>query len=116
MSEVKRYVRFEDVDAAYDVLIGAVGDAYDTEEKLKDIEAKVAAFWEELRLDPDFKPGRSNAERDAKLRMNNPALMNEYDNAVIQVSEAKVEVEVARLHVEKLKTFIKLATVLTSED
>jgi hypothetical protein len=107
-------VTYAEIHAAYAKLISAICDAWNAQQVLNQLEGEKADIWAQLTSNPDFKPGNSNLQRDAKLRDANPLFMKRYEEKTAQVDELKLKADVARQEVAKLKDMLVLGRILTA--
>jgi hypothetical protein len=112
---ITEYLLPEDIDSVYTKYYSAIVNEHALEQQLLQIETQKQTLWQKLSTTPDFKPGKSNLEQDAKLRDYNPGFMLLHDELKGKLEEAKLQSQLAKLRVESAKTVISYFEVLTEE-
>lgn len=107
-------VNYSDIRTAYANLIAAICDTWNEQKILNELEAEKADIWAQLTSNPDFKPGNSNLQREAKLREANPLFMRKYEAEVVKVDELKLKTDVARQEVARMRDMLLLGKILTA--
>lgn len=107
-------VTYEDIELAYDELTSTIEDAFRIQVEINDLDSEKADLWAGLLEIDGFKPGRSNMEQAAKLRAYFPDFMEKYEARQQHLESIKVDVEVVKLNVQKLKTLLELGRILAA--
>jgi hypothetical protein len=108
-------ITFTDITDAHNALAVAIEEAFDAVQRFGEAEIEKTEKWAELLRDPEFKPGRSNLEQDAKLRAAFPDFMHGYEEVQKTVEATKLEVSLARCKVDEYNDLLKLGAILVVE-
>lgn len=107
-------ITFTDIQNAYASLAHYLQEALKAQTRLNELEAKKADIWAQLTSNPDFKPGNSNLQRDAKMRAAAPQLMAEYDAQYVLTEDLKLKSQLASSEIGRLKDTLALGKILTA--
>ena len=107
-------VTYADIQNAYAKLTYCINKVFLVQKLLNALENEKADIWAQLTSNPDFKPGNSNLQRDAKLRTANPLFMDNYEKQVAQVDELRQEAEAANRQIAQYKDMLALGRILTA--
>jgi len=115
MTTVQMPITFTDITDAHNALAVAIEEAFDGTQALGHLEIEKTQLWAELLKDPEFKPGRSNLEQDAKLRAVYPEFMERYEKAQAILEQLKLDVSLAHCKVDEYNDLLKLGAILVVE-
>jgi hypothetical protein len=107
-------VTYTDIKIAYTELTLAINETFKAQKILNELEGEKADIWAQLTSNPDFKPGNSNLQRDAKLRTAHPLFMDKYEAQVAKVDSLKRESETYGRKIAELKDLLALGRILTA--
>lgn len=107
-------VAYTDIKSAYEHLYHSIQNAFATQAVLNTLESEKADIWAQLTSNPDFKPGNSNLQRDAKLRAANSHFMDKYEETTLKTEETKLIADLARLRVSELQDLLRLGRILAA--
>lgn len=111
---IKQYVRFEDVDAAFRDVAEDTENVFLANQKLEKLEVRKAEVWDGFVASLDkFVASHfpNQATKDSALRMFAPDFMAEYDTAVEWLAVVKHSLAKSWIKVNSLRTMIDLARV-----
>lgn len=100
-----------DLSTVHDKLVETLTKAYALAKLDDALTTEYYMLWAELTRDPEFRPGRSNAERDIKMRAAVPDFMETWDQHQLTMKEAKFELELARIHWQLVQSRVALVSV-----
>ena len=107
---------FEDIDKLYTDVEEDMYKVWELEGEVQANELDLTAKWQDLCAMPDFKPGRSNAERDIKMAQYHPDFMIKYTTDNKRLELFKNRLAISRLKLEQAKTKLRLASFVLEED
>jgi hypothetical protein len=107
-------VTYTDIKNTYDELEVCITEAFKAQVHLNLLEVRKTEIWGELTSNPEFKPGNSNLQRDAKIRIANPLFMDEYEQATAALDKIRFEVDLVRNKLGCLKDMLTLGKILVA--
>jgi len=99
MATIQDFITPEAVSENYNQIVAKLREIADLEQNKLSLEIRRETLWAQLLDVPGFKPGRSNMEKDAKLREADSDLMTAYDTNELELHNANLDLSV--LHEKK---------------
>lgn len=106
---------FEDISQRTDDVIGGIKAVALQQRIVDNNELEMTELWMEMCARPDFKPGRSNAERDIKMFAEYPGRVQGWKDDTAKLEDLKTDLQIKRLLLDMDKTFIDLAKFLLED-